>query len=89
MATVVNDEKYRRALRCIAESCGAHTRTLLASDRVRFPDAKVRALAGTAPKYQRHVIGPATSGDGNPFCDRPRVAHATKIADRIPPGRLV
>lgn len=55
MVTAVNDEKYRRALQRIAENCGAHAGTLLASDRVRFTDAKVRALAGTAPEYQRHV----------------------------------
>jgi hypothetical protein len=72
VVTAVNDEKYRRALQRVAENCGAHARTLLVSDRVRFPDAKVRALAGTAPEYQRHVIGRAVAGDANPF--RPTAA---------------
>jgi hypothetical protein len=67
VVTAVNDEKYRRALQRVTENCVAHARTLLASDRVRFPDAKVRALAGTSPEYQRHVIGRAAAGDSNPF----------------------
>lgn len=62
-----NDEKYRLAVGVIAANCGAGTKKLITSDRTRFKDAKVRALAGTSPEYQRHVIGRAVSGDTTPF----------------------
>ena len=67
MATAQDEEKYRRAVGVIAANCGAGTKKLITSDRTRFKDAKVRALAGTSPEYQRHVIGRAVSGDTNPF----------------------
>ncbi len=67
MGTAVDEEKSRLAVDVIAANCGAGTKKLITSDRTRFKDAKVRALAGTSPEYQRHVIGRAVSGDTNPF----------------------
>lgn len=67
MSTVTTEEKYRRAVATLAANCGARVESIIAAGRARFTDAKVRELAGTAPEYQRHVIGRAAAGDPNPF----------------------
>jgi hypothetical protein len=67
MDTAAAREKYRKALGVIAANCGAGAGRAVASDPGRFTGAKVRALAGTSPEYQRHVIGRASSSDTDPF----------------------
>jgi hypothetical protein len=67
VGTTADDEKRRQAVDDLAERCDAKARTLIASNRKAFTDEKTRALAGTSPEYQRHVIGRAESGDSNPF----------------------
>jgi hypothetical protein len=69
-------DKDRAALGTLAKHCGARVRELIRADPKRFSPKKVRALAGTAPEYQRHVTGRAAAGDANPF----RVIAATLLA---------
>jgi hypothetical protein len=67
MGTGGSDEKYRRAVETITANCGGAAGVIMAGDRTRFTDRKVRELAGTSPEYQRHVLGRAAAGGANPF----------------------
>ena len=67
MGAAQGRREYRRAVETIAANCGAAAGAILAGDRTRFTDRKVRELAGTSPDYQRHVLGRAAAGDTNPF----------------------
>jgi hypothetical protein len=85
MGTDLSDQKYRGAVETIAANCGAEAKALVAGDPERFSDKKVRALAGTSPDYQRHVIGRAAAGDKSPFR---LIAAATLVYDTVRFGEV-
>ena len=58
---------YRQAVDILTATCGAAAGRRVAADPGRFPADQVRALAGTAPDYQRHVLARAAAGDPAPF----------------------
>jgi len=67
MAVDTKDQKSTQAVATITANCGETAAKLLAADDTRFPEKKVRALVGTSPEYQRHVMRRALAGDTNPF----------------------
>ena len=67
MAARTPEEKYKKAVQALVANCGPAAAEILSTDPARFTDEKVRALAGTSPEYQQHVIGRTGAGDTNPF----------------------
>ena len=67
MGTIPHAEKDRRAVEVVAgNGTGTWARRLI-DTHPAFTPARLRALAGTAPDYQRHVLGRARAGDPRPF----------------------